>query len=235
MRTCTTTRWRRSRATRGSTKPTRATANASQDVDVAARDEVTETIVAGALGLGGGALGAGIDVNLLNNNVQAYIGGSNVTAKDTVEVNAHSDRALTIDAIAAAAGGARHWAAASRCCRSASGLAPGYSTTDDNNKSTSDNALAPNNSNASVMSSLNGAIGASGGAVDRTACHHAAGRRARPTPRALRPRRRRLRRLPRRWPRRPGSFRAWREERPPRSTRAAPSPRPMSASARPNR
>ncbi len=80
--------------------------SANGSVAVGADDKVKEFAVAGALGLGIGGLGAGVDVNILRNNTQAFISGGTVVASTgTVEVSAQTLRNIQTYADALGAGG----------------------------------------------------------------------------------------------------------------------------------
>ncbi|MEJ0068132.1 MAG: hypothetical protein WDO24_04720 [Pseudomonadota bacterium] len=67
-----------------------ATANSQQSVAVGARDSLTIVAVAGALGVGGVGVGAGIDVEDLNNSTTAFIADASVRAANAVAVDALS-------------------------------------------------------------------------------------------------------------------------------------------------
>jgi hypothetical protein len=141
-----------------------STANTAQSVAIGARDDVTETIIAGALGAGTAGLGAGVDVNLMTNSVLAFIGASNVTARDTVSVNAASSRTISSDAIAVGVG-ALGLGGGIVVLSIGGGLTGGYSATNsDSNNTSRGNALTAasgNNAdddNSNVPQSLNTSI-----------------------------------------------------------------------------
>ncbi len=83
-----------------------AKVNTPQSVNVSATDTVDSTAVAGSLGVGGGGVGASVDVELIRNDVTALVGTSNVvSAGDTLTVNGLSRRTLSGFGIAVGAGG----------------------------------------------------------------------------------------------------------------------------------
>jgi hypothetical protein len=73
-------------------------------VAVGAGDTLTILAVAGALGGGAAGVGAGADVEVLNDNTAAFIGAADVRAAGAVDVNALSVQSITSDAIAVGAG-----------------------------------------------------------------------------------------------------------------------------------
>ena len=80
-------------------------ASSNQAVNVAAVNQATNFSFAGGLGGGIAGIAGGVDVGLLNNSTQAYIGnGSDVHAHQDVDVYALSNDSVQTYALGAAAG-----------------------------------------------------------------------------------------------------------------------------------
>ena len=82
-----------------------ATANGLQSVAVGANDTLNITSVAGAVGIGIAGIGAGVDVEVLHDNAQAYIGGADVRAANAVDVDALTNEHVASYALAVGGGG----------------------------------------------------------------------------------------------------------------------------------
>jgi hypothetical protein len=82
-----------------------AGASSAQAVDVAAVNQASNFSFAGGLGGGIAGIAGGVDVGLLKNSTQAYIGnGSDVHAQQAVDVYALSNDSVQTDALGAAVG-----------------------------------------------------------------------------------------------------------------------------------
>ena len=135
-----------------------AKAAAAQAVDVAALDELTETVVAGALGVSGVVgVGAGVDVDLITNTAQAYIGDADVAARGTLSVDGDSTRTINSDAIAVGAAGAAALGGGIAVLSIGSGLTGSYTANNDDS-GTTESSSALNSSNGSVLGTINSAV-----------------------------------------------------------------------------
>ena len=80
-------------------------ASYDQQVSITATNEATDFSFAGGLGGGIAGIGGGVDVGLMNNSTQAYIGnGSDVYAANYIAVNALSDDSVSTYALVLAVG-----------------------------------------------------------------------------------------------------------------------------------
>ncbi len=80
-------------------------ANSDQSVQALATGDMYLFSTAGAVGVGGGALAAGVDTETLNRTVDAYISGATVNAADNVLVESSMPGSATSLAIAGSVGG----------------------------------------------------------------------------------------------------------------------------------
>ncbi|MCB1491701.1 MAG: hypothetical protein KDJ77_07865, partial [Rhodobiaceae bacterium] len=83
---------------------TASSANSSQSVVVAATNTLDILTYAGGLGVGAGGIGASVDVGILRNDTQAYIGAASVRAMNDVNTFALSDWTIDANSISAGAG-----------------------------------------------------------------------------------------------------------------------------------
>jgi filamentous hemagglutinin family protein len=82
-----------------------AGANAAQDVNVSARNQLRSQVVTGSLALGAGALAGAVDVGTVNNRTTASIGSNaQVTAARDIGVNALSRQDYTTTVVSGAGG-----------------------------------------------------------------------------------------------------------------------------------
>ncbi|WP_183023997.1 leukotoxin LktA family filamentous adhesin [Variovorax sp. UMC13] len=82
-----------------------AGANAAQDVNVSARNQLRSQVVTGSLALGAGALAGAVDVGTVNNRTTASIGSNaKVTAARDIGVNALSRQDYTTTVVSGAGG-----------------------------------------------------------------------------------------------------------------------------------
>jgi hypothetical protein len=135
------------------------TANLQQAVAVGARNDLTITAVAGALAGGAAGIGAGVDVEAIHNNAEAFIagGGTAVRAAGAVEVDALTNRNLLSVAIAVGAGGFALGGGIS-VLSIGGGFNATYSGSNEGGSSSSSNALNDSNGNGllgSIDSSIN--------------------------------------------------------------------------------
>lgn len=81
------------------------TANAAQDVNVTARNDLEMLTVAGALGVGAVGIAGAVDVGVIRNDTTAYIGNSaSVSAARDVDVNALSRKDIDTFVVSASGG-----------------------------------------------------------------------------------------------------------------------------------
>ncbi|MBH5399906.1 LEPR-XLL domain-containing protein, partial [Bradyrhizobium sp. CNPSo 4010] len=83
---------------------TASTASGSQSVVVAATNDLNVLTYAGGLGVGAAGVGASVDVGVVRNDTQAYIGAASVRAKSDVDDFALSHWTVNSNAISAGAG-----------------------------------------------------------------------------------------------------------------------------------
>ncbi|RZL64885.1 MAG: leukotoxin LktA family filamentous adhesin [Variovorax sp.] len=84
---------------------TNAGANAAQDVNVTARNQLRSQVVTGSVALGAGALAGGVDVGTINNRTTASVGaGAQVQAARDIAVNALGKQDIETTVVSGAGG-----------------------------------------------------------------------------------------------------------------------------------